>query len=87
MTCTIQNLDQSIGLCQAYEKSFMHREAVTHLSVSVKTNFLMTASQDGHVKFWHKMDAGSDAQVKAEGAGEGVNRWLCTYTSYINILS
>ena len=56
---------------QAYEKSFMHREAVTHVSVSRKSNFLMTASQDGHVKFWHKMDAGSDAQVKATSAGGG----------------
>ena len=42
----------------------MHREAVTHLSVSTKTNFLMTASQDGHVKFWHKMDAGADTPAK-----------------------
>lgn len=56
---------------QAYEKSFMHREAVTHLSVSTKTNFLMTASQDGHVKFWHKMDAGANTQAKpSSGAAE-----------------
>lgn len=36
-----------------YERSYMHRDTITHVAVS-KTDFLITASQDGHVKFWKK---------------------------------
>jgi len=37
----------------AYEKSYMHAAEVTHVRFT-KTNFLITASTDGHVKFWKK---------------------------------
>ena len=38
-----------------YEHSFMHRDIVTHVAVSKTAEFVMTASTDGHVKFWKKM--------------------------------
>ena len=41
-----------------YEKSYMHRDWVTHCVFTPKTDFLVTASQDGHVKFWKKMPEG-----------------------------
>jgi hypothetical protein len=34
-----------------YERSYMHRDILTHLIVTT-TDFLITASQDGHIKFW-----------------------------------
>ncbi|CAF0896929.1 unnamed protein product [Adineta steineri] len=34
-----------------YERSYMHRDVVTHLIVT-QTDFLITGSQDGHIKFW-----------------------------------
>jgi hypothetical protein len=34
-----------------YERSYMHRDVLTHLIVTA-TDFLITASQDGHIKFW-----------------------------------
>ncbi|CAG2209963.1 PPWD1 [Mytilus edulis] len=40
---------------QYYEKSFMHRDVITHLAVS-KSDFIVTASCDGHVKFWKKKE-------------------------------
>jgi peptidylprolyl isomerase domain and WD repeat-containing protein 1 len=40
-----------------YEKSFMHRDVVTHIVVT-KTEFVITASVDGHVKFWKKTEQG-----------------------------
>uniref|UniRef100_A0AAV2IW90 peptidylprolyl isomerase n=1 Tax=Knipowitschia caucasica TaxID=637954 RepID=A0AAV2IW90_KNICA len=41
-----------------YERSYMHRDVITHIVCS-KTDFVITASQDGHVKFWKKKeDAG-----------------------------
>ncbi|CAF3597894.1 unnamed protein product [Rotaria sp. Silwood1] len=36
---------------QYYERSYMHRDIVTHVIVTV-TDFLISASQDGHIKFW-----------------------------------
>jgi peptidylprolyl isomerase domain and WD repeat-containing protein 1 len=37
-----------------YEKSFMHRDVVTFVRVADMTGFVITASCDGHVKFWKK---------------------------------
>eukprot|EP00066_Takifugu_rubripes_P003104 XP_003965443.1 PREDICTED: peptidylprolyl isomerase domain and WD repeat-containing protein 1 [Takifugu rubripes] len=36
-----------------YERSYMHRDVITHI-VCTKTDFVITASQDGHLKFWKK---------------------------------
>ncbi|XP_022184838.2 peptidylprolyl isomerase domain and WD repeat-containing protein 1 [Nilaparvata lugens] len=40
---------------ESYERSYMHRDIVTHLLIT-KTDFLITGSCDGHVKFWKKME-------------------------------
>ncbi|VDN58518.1 unnamed protein product [Dracunculus medinensis] len=36
-----------------YEKSFMHRDVITHV-IAMKTDFIVTASCDGILKFWKK---------------------------------
>lgn len=42
-----------------YEKSYMHRDVVTHALITpCGTDFLATASRDGHLKFWKKMPEG-----------------------------
>ncbi|KAH9500664.1 Peptidylprolyl isomerase domain and WD repeat containing protein 1 [Bulinus truncatus] len=43
----------SLPCAEYYEKSYMHRDVITHVAVS-KTGFIVTASCDGHVKFWKK---------------------------------
>lgn len=48
---------QSIPSCGAYEKSYMHRDVVTHVHVT-KSQFLITVSQDGVIKFWKKTSNG-----------------------------
>ena len=40
-----------------YEKSYMHRDVVTHTAVA-STEFIITASCDGQLKFWKKMPIG-----------------------------
>ncbi|KAH9606444.1 hypothetical protein KSS87_002842 [Heliosperma pusillum] len=40
-----------------YEKSYMHRDIVTHVAVSV-ADFFITGSCDGHLKFWKKKPIG-----------------------------
>ncbi|XP_013137503.1 PREDICTED: peptidylprolyl isomerase domain and WD repeat-containing protein 1 [Papilio polytes] len=49
----LENLPSS----ETYEKSYMHRDVVTHVVVT-KTDFVVTASQDGHLKFWKKQEEG-----------------------------
>ncbi|XP_048483524.1 peptidylprolyl isomerase domain and WD repeat-containing protein 1 [Plutella xylostella] len=49
----IENLPSS----ETYERSYMHRDVVTHIVVT-KTDFVITASQDGHLKFWKKQEEG-----------------------------
>jgi peptidylprolyl isomerase domain and WD repeat-containing protein 1 len=38
-----------------YEHSYMHRDLVSHVTVAASTDFVITGSCDGHVKFWKKM--------------------------------
>ncbi len=39
----------------SYEVSYMHREKLSHVAVARNVEFIITASIDGHVKFWRKM--------------------------------
>jgi peptidylprolyl isomerase domain and WD repeat-containing protein 1 len=41
-----------------YEKSYMHRAQVTHVATTSKTDFIITASSEGYVKFWKKVPLG-----------------------------
>ncbi|GBP50529.1 Peptidylprolyl isomerase domain and WD repeat-containing protein 1 [Eumeta japonica] len=49
----LENLPSS----ETYERSYMHRDVVTYVVVT-KTDFIITGSQDGHVKFWKKQEEG-----------------------------
>lgn len=40
-----------------YEKSFMHRDVITHV-VASSQEFILTGSADGHIKFWKKQNEG-----------------------------
>ncbi|RWS20331.1 peptidylprolyl isomerase domain and WD repeat-containing protein 1-like protein, partial [Leptotrombidium deliense] len=46
----IKNLPSS----EAYEKSYMHRDVVYRIVVTSKTDFIITSSVDGCIKFWKK---------------------------------
>lgn len=41
-----------------YQRSLMHRDNISFLILTPFTNFLLTASIDGHVKFWKKQESG-----------------------------
>jgi peptidylprolyl isomerase domain and WD repeat-containing protein 1 len=49
---------QALPLAQMYEKSYMHRDAVVQVAVARGTDFIITASVDGHIKFWKKLALG-----------------------------
>lgn len=42
---------------ESYERSYMHRDIITQCLVT-QTDFIITASCDGHIKFWKKMETG-----------------------------
>ncbi|XP_038211640.1 peptidylprolyl isomerase domain and WD repeat-containing protein 1 [Zerene cesonia] len=48
---------ENLPLSETYERSYMHRDVITHIIVT-KTDFVITASQDGHLKFWKKQEEG-----------------------------
>src|SRR5579859_4726509 len=41
-----------------YTKSFMHRETLAYVTVTPSTDFIITTSVDGVVKFWKKQAVG-----------------------------
>jgi peptidylprolyl isomerase domain and WD repeat-containing protein 1 len=41
-----------------YTKSFMHRDTLTYVTVTPLTDFIITTSVDGVVKFWKKQAVG-----------------------------
>ena len=43
--------------CELYELSYMHRDEITHHAMT-PTDYYITASKDGFVKFWKKNDSG-----------------------------
>jgi len=48
----------ALASCEKYEKSYMHRDIVTHVACAKQTEFIITGSADGHVKFWKKLLCG-----------------------------
>eukprot|EP01119_Soliformovum_irregulare_P009309 TRINITY_DN2253_c0_g2_i3.p1 TRINITY_DN2253_c0_g2~~TRINITY_DN2253_c0_g2_i3.p1 ORF type:complete len:398 (-),score=112.50 TRINITY_DN2253_c0_g2_i3:180-1373(-) len=48
---------------EAYERSYMHRDVVTHIIIS-STDFIITASQDGFIKFWKKQVDGIEFVIQ-----------------------
>ena len=49
---------ENLPNAETYERSFMHRDTVTFCLSSGPTNFVITGSVDGHVKFWKKQEVG-----------------------------
>ena len=47
---TLDNIPTS----ELYEKSYMHRDIVDGVYSSLETDFVITTSLDGHLKFWKK---------------------------------
>jgi len=47
---------KNLPCTESYEKSYMHRDTITHVDVTRTTDFFITASADGHVKFWKKRE-------------------------------
>ncbi|VDK67293.1 unnamed protein product, partial [Cylicostephanus goldi] len=66
---------RSIPSASQYEKSFMHRDIITHV-LATETDFIITASIDGHLKFWKKK--------YAEGV-EFVKHFRCHLASFSHL--
>lgn len=52
----------NIPAADSYEVSLMHRDLVSHVVVIPNTDFIVTASIDGHIKFWKKMGGGNGVE-------------------------
>ncbi|KAK9833523.1 hypothetical protein WJX81_001231 [Elliptochloris bilobata] len=49
---------EALPCAEMYERSYMHRDTVTHIAVAPETDFFVTGSVDGHLKFWKKKAQG-----------------------------
>jgi peptidylprolyl isomerase domain and WD repeat-containing protein 1 len=49
---------EGVPSASMYERSFMHRDTVTHVAVAASCDMLLTGSADGHLKFWKKRSSG-----------------------------
>lgn len=47
--------EDAMPCAEMYEKSYMHKDVVTHVAVAEATHFFVTASVDGHLKLWKKV--------------------------------
>ena len=79
---------QRLPLADMYEKSFMHKDWVTHVAFAPSTEFFISASVDGVVKFWKKAEMGIEfaKQFKAHlgpivGLVVSANGSLCASVS------
>lgn len=43
---------KGLPLTQMYERSFMHRDTVTHVATAAAHDFIITGSSDGDLRFW-----------------------------------
>ena len=46
---------EALPRASQYEVSYMHRDLVTNVAATRPSPFLLTASVDGHLKFWKKL--------------------------------
>ncbi|KAL4402672.1 Peptidyl-prolyl cis-trans isomerase Cyp15 [Malassezia pachydermatis] len=49
---------EQLPCAERYQKSLMHRDTINFVTVTPHTNFVITTSVDGHVKFWKKQATG-----------------------------
>ena len=49
---------EALPSAEMYERSYMHRDTITHVAVAPETDFFITGSVDGHLKFWKKKAEG-----------------------------
>ena len=64
------NLLENLPAADRYERSYMHRDQVGFVHCT-KTFFLITASYDGHIKFWKKREGqcSTDFDVNPHAVG------------------
>jgi peptidylprolyl isomerase domain and WD repeat-containing protein 1 len=48
----------SLPSAAMYERSYMHRDTVTHVVAAEAADFFISGSIDGHIKFWKRTAEG-----------------------------
>ena len=49
---------EQLPSAEMYERSYMHKDTITHILVSLKYDYIFTMSVDGFLKFWKKVQGG-----------------------------
>ena len=64
---------------ERYARSYMHKENLFTVSVSPRTDFIITTSIDGYVKFWRKKPLGIEFVKQFKAHSETI---VATCVSY-----
>ena len=57
MNAVDKSLINNLPSAKSYEISYMHRDVIEYV-ITTPTDFVITASVDGHIKFWKKCEGG-----------------------------
>lgn len=69
---------EALPSAEMYEKSYMHRDYIMHTLVTPCTDFLITASKDGDIKFWKKMLEGIEFVKHYHAHMQAITGIACT---------
>ena len=53
-----ESLLNTLPCATRYERSYMHKDTISHILISHRYEFIFTASADGVLKFWKKAENG-----------------------------
>jgi len=89
------NLLDNLPAAERYERSYMHRDNVQFVHCTNKTFFVITASVDGHVKFWKKREGGIEfvkhyrahlgALISTDASHDGIRYASCANDKKLKI--
>ena len=94
LPCLVQKLDNeqeflhALPSAEMYERSYLHRDTVTHTVMATQSEFLITASADGHINFWKKRPQGIEFAKRFRahvGPVKGMHTTPCDHPVHTDI--
>lgn len=80
-----QQLWREIPTNSQYHVSYMHRDVVTHAVHSPKHGYVVTASQDGVVKFWKRISVAEESDESSQSQSECLE-FVKSFTAHVGAL-
>lgn len=73
-----ESLLEELPIALMYEKSYMHLDRICSTHVTENTNYIITTSIDGSIKFWKKMPKGIEIVKQFKSNMKGITGTACS---------